>query len=235
MENQPSTIKSTILQFGTMLGVISVVFGLMIYFLDMHYTQETSIGIVSIVISLGVIVLAQYNYRNENEGFLSLGEALKIGLGVALISGIIGVTYQYLLVNFIDPDTIPKMMEITKNKLMDDNPEMSQEQLDQIISMQEKFTTPGMMVAFGKASGYVDTIDVKKDINAKGLFFTRPSIAHYTIQREELVESAKKVFDAILSKKFTVNISKKYSLENIVEAHKDLEARKLIGPAVIIP
>ena len=100
MENQPSTIKSTILQFGTMLGVISVVFGLMIYFLDMHYTQETSIGIVSIVISLGVIVLAQYNYRNENGGFLSLGEALKIGLGVALISGIIGVTYV-LIINAI--------------------------------------------------------------------------------------------------------------------------------------
>ena len=99
----------------------------------------------------------------------------------------------------------------------------------------ESLKIRGMMVAFGNASGYVDTIDVKKDINAKGLFFTRPSIAHYTIQREELVESAKKVFDAILSKKFTVNISKKYSLENIVEAHKDLEARKLIGPAVIIP
>ena len=44
----------------------------------------------------------------------------------------------------------------------------------------------GMMVAFGNASGYVDTIDVKKHINAKGLFFTRPSIAHYTIERGEL-------------------------------------------------
>ena len=42
------------------------------------------------------------------------------------------------------------------------------------------------MVAFGNASGYVDTIDVKKHINAKGLFFTRPSIAHYTVKREEL-------------------------------------------------
>ena len=93
----------------------------------------------------------------------------------------------------------------------------------------------GMMVAFGNASGYVDTLDIKKDINAKGLFFTRPSIAHYTIKREELVESAKKVFDAILTKKFTVEISKKYSLKNAVQAHKDLEARLLTGPAVIIP
>ena len=93
----------------------------------------------------------------------------------------------------------------------------------------------GMMVAFGNASGYVDTIDVKKDINAKGLFFTRPSIAHYTIKREELVKSAKKVFDAILSNKFKVEISKKYSLKDADQAHKDLEARLLTGPAVIIP
>ena len=93
----------------------------------------------------------------------------------------------------------------------------------------------GMMVAFGNASGYVDTLDIKKDINAKGLFFTRPSIAHYTVKRAELVESAKKVFNAILAKKFTVEISKKYSLKDAAQAHKDLEARLLTGPAVIIP
>jgi len=93
----------------------------------------------------------------------------------------------------------------------------------------------GMMVAFGNASGYVDTLDIKKDINTKGLFFTRPSIAHYTVKREELVKSAKKVFDAILTKKFTIEISKKYSLKDAAQAHKDLEARLLTGPAVIIP
>ena len=93
----------------------------------------------------------------------------------------------------------------------------------------------GMMVSFGNASGYVHKIDVKKHINAKGLFFTRPSIAHYTITREELVESAKKVFDAVISKKIKIEISKKYSLEQAKNAHEDLEARKLIGPAVIIP
>ena len=43
-----------------------------------------------------------------------------------------------------------------------------------------------MMVAFGNASGYVDTIDVKKHINAKGLFFTRPSIAHYTTDKRRI-------------------------------------------------
>ena len=93
----------------------------------------------------------------------------------------------------------------------------------------------GMMVAFGNASGYVDTLDVKKHINAKGLFFTRPSIAHYTVKREELEESAKKVFAALLTGKFKIEISKKYNLDDVRKAHEDLEGRKLTGPAVIIP
>ena len=99
----------------------------------------------------------------------------------------------------------------------------------------ETLKVRGMMVAFGNASGYVDKIDVKKDINAKGLFFTRPSIAHYTVKKTELDESAKMVFDAILSNKFSVEISKKYSLNDTVKAHKDLEQRLLTGPAVIVP
>ena len=93
----------------------------------------------------------------------------------------------------------------------------------------------GMMVAFGNASGYVHTLDIKKHINAKGLFFTRPSIAHYTVTRKELEDSAAKVFDAILSGKIKIEISKKYTLSDAKKAHEELEARLLTGPAVIIP
>ena len=50
-----------------------------------------------------------------------------------------------------------------------------------------------------------------------------------------MVESAKKVFDAILSKKFKVEISKRYPLNDAKKAHEELEARLLTGPAVIIP
>ena len=93
----------------------------------------------------------------------------------------------------------------------------------------------GMMVAFGNASGYVHTIDVKKHINTKGLFFTRPSIMHYTITRDELEKSAELVFDAVLSGKIKIEVSKKYKLSEAKQAHIDLENRVLTGPAVIIP
>ena len=39
----------------------------------------------------------------------------------------------------------------------------------------------------------------------------------------------------IASGKVKIEIFKKYKLENVVEVHKDLESRKILGPAIIIP
>ena len=93
----------------------------------------------------------------------------------------------------------------------------------------------GTMVSFGNASGPLDPCNVTKSLAPKGLYLTRPSIAHYTSTREELDEAAKKVFEMYKTKKFNLKIFKKYSLNEIVKAHQDLENRKILGPAVIIP
>ena len=92
-----------------------------------------------------------------------------------------------------------------------------------------------MMVSFGNASGPIEPCNVGKSLAPKGLYLTRPSIAHYTTTKEELNEAANKVFEMYITKKFTLNIFKKYSLDKIVKAHEDLENRKILGPAVIIP
>ena len=93
----------------------------------------------------------------------------------------------------------------------------------------------GMMVSFGNASGPLDPCNVTKSLAPKGLYLTRPSIAHYTSTRQELDEAASKVFEMYLTKKFELNIFKRYALSDIVKAHSDLEERKILGPAVIIP
>ena len=93
----------------------------------------------------------------------------------------------------------------------------------------------GTMVSFGNASGPLELCNVTKSLAPKGLYLTRPSIAHYTTTREELDEAANKVFEMFKTKKFNLQIFKKYSLTEVVKAHQDLEARKITGPAVIIP
>ena len=93
----------------------------------------------------------------------------------------------------------------------------------------------GTMVSFGNASGPLDLCNVTKSLAPKGLYLTRPSIAHYTTTREELDEAANKVFEMFKTKKFNLKIFKKYSLNEVAKAHEDLENRKILGPAVIIP
>ena len=93
----------------------------------------------------------------------------------------------------------------------------------------------GMLVSFGNASGPLDPVNVAKSIQPKALYLTRPSIMQYTATREELDEAANKVFEMASTGKVKIKISKKYSLKDIAQAHKDLESRVLTGPAVILP
>ena len=93
----------------------------------------------------------------------------------------------------------------------------------------------GMMISFGNASGPLDPVNVPKDIQPKGLYLTRPSIAQYFTNRKELQDGADKIFEKVKFGKIKIRISKKYKLAEAKQAHADLEARKLLGPAILIP
>jgi NADPH2:quinone reductase len=93
----------------------------------------------------------------------------------------------------------------------------------------------GMMVSFGNASGPLEKIDVTKYISPKSLFFSRPTLGHYISTRKELVEATDKLFEQLKYGKVKIEIYKKYKLAEVIQAHKDLESRKIIGPAIIIP
>ena len=93
----------------------------------------------------------------------------------------------------------------------------------------------GMLVSFGNASGPLSDINVPKLIQPKGLYLTRPSMQQYLSTRKEIEEASKVLFEKITSGKVKIEIFKEYKLEKSVDAHKDLEGRKILGPAVIIP
>ena len=92
-----------------------------------------------------------------------------------------------------------------------------------------------MLVSFGNSSGPLSDIDVRKMIQPKGLYFTRPAMGQYLVTKDEIREGADKLFEKIKLGQIKVEIFKKYKLEDAIQAHKDLEARKITGPAIIIP
>ena len=170
MEDQNLKVKNHILQYGSILGGISVVFGLMLYSLDMHYQNDTNATIVSLVITIGVIAFAQFNYRKDNQGFMSLSQGIKIGLGMAAISGIINVLYFLVLSNVIDPEMMNKATEVGMNEFLDQNPEASEKLIEQVKDIQDNLTGPlissSMVIIFSLLTGLVVSL-------VTGLFLKR--------------------------------------------------------------
>ncbi len=93
----------------------------------------------------------------------------------------------------------------------------------------------GMMASFGNASRPLDLVNVPKDIQSKSLFLTRPTIGHYFTNRKELQKGADEIFEKVKFGKIKIKIFKSYKLSEVQKAHQDLESRKLLGPAIIIP
>tara|TARA_A100000164_G_scaffold190383_1_gene169040 strand:- start:302 stop:826 length:525 start_codon:yes stop_codon:yes gene_type:complete len=142
MNDQNSSIKSIIINYGIILGSISVLFQLMLFFLDMHYKNDSTAGIVSLIIMIGVLLYSFISYKRINGGYLLLLEALKIGLGVSLISALISIIYTQILINFLDPETMRKSLDLTMDTMRSENPEIPQEALDTARSIQEKMSSP---------------------------------------------------------------------------------------------
>ena len=81
-----------------------------------------------------------------------------MGMGIVLISAIYISIYTIILINFLDTETLTKSLEVTEMKILEQNPEISEEQLDQILSFQEKFSTPfviiTVLIIFSLISGF---------------------------------------------------------------------------------
>lgn len=140
------------LNFGTLIGIVTVVFNLMLFFLDAHYQGEPLSWIVPVLISVGLINYGIFQYRKDNNGYVSISESLKVGVGAALMAGIIGTLYGLLLTEFLDPQFMDKTFEIAKQKMLEGNKELSIEDANNAIEVSKNFTTIPIRIAGGLLS-----------------------------------------------------------------------------------
>ncbi|MCV6629016.1 MAG: DUF4199 domain-containing protein [Flavobacteriaceae bacterium] len=134
------------LMYGGILGLIGIIFFFMLYSLEMHYERDWKIMAVSVLLLGGAIFLGIFNFRKDNGGFLTLGQALKTGIGIALISGIIAILWQQIFMTFIEPEFMDKMMEIQRQALVEDG-RLTSKQIDQQMEMGKKFAWVGYAFA----------------------------------------------------------------------------------------
>jgi len=95
--------------------------------------------------------------------------------------------------------------------------------------------TRGMMVLYGQSSGPVAPLDPQL-LNQKGsLFLTRPTLAHYLLTREALLQRAEEVLGWVANGSLIVRIGREFALAAAAEAHTELEGRRTTGKVLLIP
>lgn len=92
----------------------------------------------------------------------------------------------------------------------------------------------GLMVCVGTASGTIPPFDPQILAMKGSLYITRPALADYIADPAEKAELANEIFGHVAAGRIRIEINQRYALQDAVQAHRDLEARKTTGSSIFV-
>jgi hypothetical protein len=120
--------------------------------MELTYSGSKIPEYINYAILFATIVFAIYSFRSANGRLLSVGQAVKLGTGTALIAGVFTVLYLLLFSNVIEPDFVERLgKEVTAKQLIEKMPNLTQDQIQQQIDLQTKFfwvSYPFILIVF---------------------------------------------------------------------------------------
>ncbi len=153
MENKSVSSFKTALNYGLIAAVLLIVFGLVLFLLDISMDSLKIYGNLGYIIVIVMLVLGIRAMKIANGGFISYGKAFTVSLLIVLIAYVISSIYSYFYFVYIDPGMAELLAEKSiadaEQNILTRNPDASQAEIDQVISYTEKFTTPVWMAIWG--------------------------------------------------------------------------------------
>jgi NADPH2:quinone reductase len=93
----------------------------------------------------------------------------------------------------------------------------------------------GMFALYGAASGQPEPLDLSRLAANGSLVITRPTLAHFVVDRAELLRRAEDVLGWVADGSLRISVSQRYPLAEAARAHEDLESRRTTGKLVLVP
>lgn len=93
----------------------------------------------------------------------------------------------------------------------------------------------GHMVSFGQSSGAVAPLNLTELSRRGSLTLTRPTLASYTATREDLLATARDLFDVVTEGQVRIEVGQTFPLAEAGRAHQELESRATHGSTVLLP
>ena len=150
MNDQPS-IARVALRWGGILGIALILFTLVLFLTD--NVGNPGLGFVSYAISIGGLLLAMRDYRTQNGGFMRYGEGVSVGTLTAALSGLLSSLFYVFYTTVIDTGVTQRMLDQMRERSEDSG--LTDEQIDQQMSVMELFQSPGLVFVVGVISAAI--------------------------------------------------------------------------------
>ncbi len=135
------------------------------------------------------------------------------------------------VINYAKEDFLARVKEITGGKgvkVVYDS--VGKDTWDKSLDCLSPF---GLMASFGNASGPVAPFS-PGILGPKGsIYVTRQTLFSHISTRERTQEMADDLMDVVASGKVQIHIGQRYALQDVQQAHRDLEARKTSGCTIL--
>ncbi len=176
MENQPYPASKHALVYGAYVTAALIVLSLAFYVLDLY--GQTWTGYISYAVLLIGVVIASYHYRdNHLGGFITYGQSFMTGFLTALFAAIGVGIFSYIFMSLMPPEFTQNILDQAEEKMLENNPELTDEQIDMAMNMTKKFMNPGMMAGmaflaytfFGVIFSLLASIFIKREDDSMGV------------------------------------------------------------------
>ncbi len=143
MENQKS-FKNIVYMFSALYAIVGILF--MLIKPPTANPKDTGmmiLGFIGLFIFIGIPVLAVWYYKKEGYP-ISLGKAIKLGVFIGLLGGLIVGVYAYIYYSLVNPEAIDQLLEMSKQILEDKN--MNEDLIEKQIDITRKLFVPMQLV-----------------------------------------------------------------------------------------
>lgn len=145
MNSETSTARVA-LKWGLITGLALIVFSTVLYVLEL--TTNPWLGALLYAFLLAGLIAGMLEYRTANGGYIGYGEAVGLGALLSAVAGMLSTAFSVFYTTIIDPTFQERLFEQMRDKMEEDG-NMSDEQIDQMIEMSQKFQSPGLQFVFG--------------------------------------------------------------------------------------
>ncbi|MBI1315754.1 DUF4199 family protein [bacterium] len=137
-------------KWGLYMGLISIALSSIFWATGLFKPSDnnTWVTLISVVVSLVILYVAGTELKKAHEGILPFGMAFKGLFGVLVISMLFSVVWMLLYTTVFEPDYQQTIIDQTYEKMLEQNPNMPEDQVDMAIGLTEKMTSPLVMVLF---------------------------------------------------------------------------------------